>query len=146
MYKLKPQQQSESDVKRDVLRLLELHPQVAIVWRQNTGAHTFKDSNGKRRFVRYGFVGASDIMGMLRGGRFFSIETKRQDYKPQGEKQKQHLVRQLEFLRDVNNCGGLGILADDWTTVLGCIDDKDNAKAMAEWIEEKLQQLDVNAV
>lgn len=138
MYKLRAKPIAESEVLRDVMKLLNHHSQVALVWRQNTGAHSFRDDNGRKRFVRYGFVGASDIMGMMRGGSFFAVETKKQDYKPQGEKQKHHFIDQLEFLCKVNRAGGLGVLADDWQIVSRCIDNPADAARMAWELEEKL--------
>jgi len=40
-----------------------------FAYRQNTGAAEYQDKAGKKRFVRYGKAGASDIVGIMPGGR-----------------------------------------------------------------------------
>lgn len=49
----------------------------AFVWRSNTGSAMF----GKR-FVRFGQPGVADVIGVLPGGRFLAVETKREGGKP----------------------------------------------------------------
>ena len=55
----------------DVLRFLRKHPNVAVVWREQSGLFQMDD-----RPIRVGTVGKPDIIGMLRGGVFFAIEVK----------------------------------------------------------------------
>jgi hypothetical protein len=65
-------QHPEQGVLNAVLKVLRMHPKVALVWRINSGAYKMPDG----RFVRFGFVGCPDIQGMLVGGRTFMIEVK----------------------------------------------------------------------
>jgi hypothetical protein len=46
-----------------------------IAWRNSTGCARYKGPGGPR-FVRYGLPGSGDILGILPGGRFLSIQTK----------------------------------------------------------------------
>ena len=55
----------------EVLKALRSHPAVAWCERQNTGA--YKDG---QRFIRYGWPGCSDSLGMLKDGRFLAVEVK----------------------------------------------------------------------
>ncbi len=60
-------------LERDVLRacLDYLKARNIFAWRVNTGAMR----RGKR-YVRFGFPGVSDIIGILPGGRFLAVECK----------------------------------------------------------------------
>jgi len=72
-------------------------------WRNNTGAMALGGDDGtKKRFVRYGIKGASDILGVLPGGRFLAAEAKVGRNKLTGH--------QKDFLHAVNDSGGLGIV------------------------------------
>lgn len=56
--------------------------------------------------VRFGLVGSADILGVQKGtGKFIAIEVKRPDmsYKP--------TEKQLEFLREIRDYGGLAGIA-----------------------------------
>lgn len=68
-----------------------------FAWRNNTGATKIGD-----RFIRFGMKGASDILGVLPGGRFLAVECKM----PKGKTSE----AQDEFLAGVNASGGLGIV------------------------------------
>jgi hypothetical protein len=72
-------------------------------YRQNTGAAEYEDKTGKKRFVRYGKLGASDIVGLLPGGRFIAVECK-----APGGRLSEH---QAEFLQDIERMGGLAVVA-----------------------------------
>lgn len=63
-------------------------------WRNNTG---------RRGYVQFGKIGSGDFLGVLPGGRFLSIETKRKDEK--------ETPKQIEFREDVNFNGGLAFVA-----------------------------------
>lgn len=91
----------ETDIVQAVLELCEHHPKVAKVWRQNTGGAKY-EYQGKARYVKFSFPGASDIMGVLKGGRFFAFEVK----KP-GE---DATAEQASFLMTVARHGGLAIV------------------------------------
>lgn len=62
----------ESAILAAVLKILRYHPKVAMVWRANSGA--YKTDAG--RYIRFGFPGCSDILGILMGGRLLAVECK----------------------------------------------------------------------
>lgn len=72
------------------------------VWRQNTGAAMY-EHNGKSRFIRYGYPGISDIIGMTKQGRFLAIEVKQSG--------KQATALQQQFLNEVTASGGIAFVA-----------------------------------
>jgi hypothetical protein len=61
----------ESGVLKAVLATLEMHPKVAWVARINSGMF-----HVEQRFIKAGFKGCSDILGMLKGGRLLAVECK----------------------------------------------------------------------
>jgi hypothetical protein len=86
-----------------VKAVLEYLPLIGVVaWRNNTGAVS-ATHKGRQRFVRFGIKGASDIFGILPGGRFLAVECKIGRNKPTNE--------QEAFLQMVTNQGGVAILA-----------------------------------
>ena len=68
-------------------------------WRNSTGAVRI----GPERFMRFGKVGSSDILGCLPGGRFLAVEVKA----PSGRLSPE----QAEFLDKIQSLGGLAIVA-----------------------------------
>ena len=64
-------------------------------------------------FRRLGQKGMSDILGVLKGGRFVAIEVKIKPNKPTAD--------QLAFLQKVRNTGGIGIVAYSLDDVLEII-------------------------
>lgn len=85
-----------------------LHAWGIFAWRHNTGGYLKKwgrkDGSEGQNFIRYGYPGSGDIVGMtLKTGRFFSVETKT----PEGELQ----ANQIEFRDNVRQHGGLYIVA-----------------------------------
>ena len=95
----------EGDLIRAILEYLELRGIMA--WRNNKGATPYiNEATGRRRYVKFGGKpGASDIFGVLQGGRFLAIETKIRPRKPTPD--------QRMFMIDVNAAGGLAFPA--WT-------------------------------
>lgn len=91
----------ERDILRACLSYLSAHPKVAFVFRANTGLVSTPDG---RRF-KAGFKGCSDILGMLKGGRFLACEVKREGGQVTDD--------QAAFLGRVNADGGLGFIARD---------------------------------
>jgi hypothetical protein len=92
----------EGAVVKACLEFLELRGIYA--YRQNTGAAEYQDKAGKKRFVRYGKKGVSDIIGVLPpGGRFIAVECKA----PNGRLSE----HQIEFLNDIERMGGLAVVA-----------------------------------
>jgi hypothetical protein len=91
----------EGAVVKACLEYLELRGVYA--YRQNTGAAEYQDKAGKKRFVRYGKPGVSDIIGVLPGGRFLAVECKA----PGGRLSEY----QINFLNDIERMGGLAVTA-----------------------------------
>lgn len=74
-----------------------------FAWRQNRGAMG-GEYKGKRRFVRFGPPGQSDILGLIPPhGRFLAIEVKRVGEDPTDDQQR--------FLDRVTAAGGLAFAA-----------------------------------
>ena len=69
-----------------------------FVWRNNTGSCKI----GKR-YIRFGYIGSSDILGICPDGRFLAVECKRE---------KGGIVSQNQkiFLAEINARGGVGII------------------------------------
>ena len=78
-----------------------------FVWRSNTGSVTssYKDKAGrtKSRFIRFGFKGVSDIIGISKNGTMIAIEAKVGYNKP--------TQFQKDFLESVKDRGGIAIVA-----------------------------------
>ena len=68
-----------------------------MAWRNNTGALKVG-----RRFVRFGFPGSSDILGILPNGQFLAVECKR-------EKGGKLSDKQVEFLSRIKENGGVAV-------------------------------------
>lgn len=73
---------AEADVLKEVLATLEIHPRVAWVARINTGMFQVEG-----RFIKAGFRGCSDIIGMLKGGRLLAVECKSSKGKESADQQ-----------------------------------------------------------
>ena len=96
---------SEASIQRDILDYLEACPKVRWVRRINTGA-----VRKGGRYIRFGFVGCSDVIGMLKGGRFFAVEVKKPGEEPTPEQQ--------QFIDMTNEGGGLAFWADSLDQVI----------------------------
>ena len=75
-FRLKPLVPSEHQIQSACLEYLAVCPRVAWAERMNTGAINIPVPGGKDRFIRFGFPGCSDIIGMLKDGRFLAVEVK----------------------------------------------------------------------
>lgn len=105
----------ESQVLRSVLHALRLHPKVARAWRNNTGGAYLAARNGGKQFVQFGFKGAPDICGFLKGsGRALFIECKRPSTKPSSEQQS--------FLDEASRAGCVAFVARDISDVFTALD------------------------
>jgi hypothetical protein len=71
-------------------------------WRNSTGAVRIAPG----RFMRFGKVGSSDILGILPGGRLLCVECKAPDGRLSPE--------QKQFLADVRELGALAVVARGW--------------------------------
>ncbi len=108
----------EQDLLKVVLEFLELDERIAWAKRMNTGAAVgyYEDKLGRkrRRFVRYGFKGLSDILGQAADGRLIAFETKRP-----GETASDD---QLAFIELVNRFGGIAGVVYSLDEVLKLLD------------------------
>lgn len=84
----------------EVLKALKAHP--AVVWceRMNSGA-----ARVGNRFIRFGFTGCPDVLGMLRDGRLLGVEVK----SPTGKLRPEQAV----FLERIRGAGGVAFMARD---------------------------------
>lgn len=89
----------------EVLKALRHHPAIAWAERQNTGA-----AQVGGRFVRFGWRGCSDVIGMLKDGRLLAVEVKAPSGKLRAE--------QAEFLSLVRRFGGVAFVARNAADVL----------------------------
>jgi hypothetical protein len=69
-----------------------------------------RKSIGNGRFVRFGWQGCSDLLGMMRDGRWLAVECKAAKGKLRAE--------QAEFLSLMRRCGGVAFVAHDCRDVL----------------------------
>lgn len=89
----------------EVLKALRAHPAVSWCERMNSGA-----ARVGGRFVRFGFVGCPDVLGMLRDGRLLGVEVKA----PKGKLRPEQAI----FLERINDAGGVGFVARDCRDVM----------------------------
>ena len=95
----------EAAALHEVLLALRNHPSVCWVERMNSGA--VKVGN---RFIRFGFKGCPDVLGMLRDGRMLGVEVKSKTGRLSPE--------QAIFLEQINSNGGVGFLARNCMDVI----------------------------
>lgn len=118
-FKLKPLVPSEHQVQTACLQYLAVCPSVAWAERMNTGAVKIPAIDGKPpRFVRYGFPGCSDILGMFIDGRLLAIEVKSQTGRVTNEQQK--------FLNLVAENKGVSLIARSVDDVMAVIEKEYN--------------------
>ena len=90
-------------------------------WINNTGAYKVdedKKARKKSRYIRFGIVGSSDILGCLPpSGRILAVECKTGRGKP--------TKVQLSFLQMVNDAGGLGIVVYELDELIAAIERTD---------------------
>ena len=91
---------NESAIQTQILGYLRLAR--IFAWRNNTRTVFVAG-----RPLKFGIEGGGDIIGILPGGRFLSIEVKR----PGGTTAKKRAEKQREFLDTINKSGGLAITA-----------------------------------
>jgi hypothetical protein len=120
----RPPRVSGSTLNRWVIAHLQLRGCVA--WRQNSGAATFGEGE-RRRFVRFGFPGLSDVIGWTPDGRFLAVEGKvLDDLSPQ----------QQGFLDMVRRAGGIALVVkpDNFQSL---IDDALGVPANERWTQRE---------
>lgn len=112
IFKLRPWEPNEADVLASILQALPYYRNVSWFSRMNSGAYVVGEGKDKR-FIRYGFEGCPDILGMMKGGRMLCIEVK----KPSGRLRE----AQAAFISKVSSQGGVAFVArsvDDLRTFL----------------------------
>lgn len=92
----------------EVLKALRAHPAVSWAERQNTGSARIGG-----RFIRFGWLGCSDVIGMLTNGKFLAVEVKG----PAGRLRPEQAV----FLERINEAGGVGFIARDCRDVINAL-------------------------
>jgi len=90
----------EGRIKATCLRYLERRNIYA--WNNTTGAVQVRPG----KFLRFGKVGSSDIIGLLPDGRFLAVETKAPDGRVSPE--------QLAFLEKIRGLGGVAVVVRSW--------------------------------
>jgi hypothetical protein len=80
-----------------------------FAWRNNTGSYK---PEGTRRYVKFGYRGSADILGITGDGRMVACECKAGKGKLSSY--------QTAFLDEVRRRGGIGIVVreDDWQQVI----------------------------
>jgi hypothetical protein len=92
----------EGAILRSILEYLAIRQ--VFAWRMNTGAGKLIDgARHTSRFVRFGFPGCSDIIGILDDGRWLAIEVK----SPTGKATQEQLI----FLAEIAKRGGVAFIA-----------------------------------
>lgn len=99
----------------EVLQALRGNPAVAWVERQNTGA-----AKVGGRFIRFGWRGCSDLIGMLKDGRLLAVEVKA----PGGRLRPE----QAEFLSLVRRFGGVAFVARNAAEVIASLSESTKDK------------------
>lgn len=106
-FRLTRPEPKEADVLSAVLTCLSYHPRVVWHARMNTGAGKIvrgrKGQQTVSQFLRWGFPGCPDVLGMLQGGTLLACEVKR----PSGDLTPD----QRAFLQKVREAGGVAIVA-----------------------------------
>lgn len=92
----------EAAILASILQALNFYPRVSWAHRFNSGAYAVGEGKS-RRYIRFGFEGCPDILGMLFGGRMLAIEVKPRLGKVSDA--------QEAFLHMVNANGGVGFVA-----------------------------------
>ena len=111
--KLTRPEPAEAAILASVLQALNFYPSVIFAHRFNSGAYVVGEGKA-RRFIRFGFPGCPDILGMIRGGRMLCIEVK----SPTG-KLTDHQERFLDMVRANGGVGFVARSIDDLKEHLG---------------------------
>lgn len=111
-----PNAEYESDIQRDIIAMLRVHPKVASVERHNSGTAMEIDSDGNKRFVRYNTVykvrgvrmRKVDIDCTLINGKRFVCEVKKPPFtRPRDQRE----YEQENYINHVRAATGYGLFA-----------------------------------
>ncbi len=95
----------EKTVKQKIREALRADPRVAFVWNEISGQYGD---------LRVGFVGKPDLLGMLKTGQLFAIETKREKGGILSEAQ----AACLQFIRDNGGRAGVARSVDEAIAII----------------------------
>lgn len=105
-FKLKPPEPNESQVMQAVRAALQWHHKVAHIWRINSGSAWLPGKGGNKRPVKFhDITGCSDLIGILRDGRWLAVECKRPSTR------KDTTDEQRTFLDRIRAAGGVAFVA-----------------------------------
>lgn len=90
----------EKNVLNSCIQYLTLKGYVVI--RNNTGAFVSQNQNGKKRFIRFGQAGSSDIIACSKDGKFVAVECKSDTGRV--------TPYQSDFLRRVKSNNGIAVI------------------------------------
>lgn len=106
----------EVDITRVIIDGLRRHPAVCRIDRSNTGAGRLMQHGKPGRFIRFGFVGQSDISGVSVDGRVIAIEVKRRTTR------KNLSAEQRAYLDQVKKAGGLAGVATCYAEAVAIVE------------------------
>lgn len=103
-FRLTIQEPTEAQVMRAVMTALRYHRAVAWVKRLSSGAGKLQYLDGSTsRWLRFGWIGAPDLIGQMKDGRLLAVEVKR----PSGQVSSD----QQAFIDLVRRFGGVAFIA-----------------------------------
>lgn len=91
---------SERSILREIVGYLKwLESAGKLYWiRNNSGAFVLESEKYRKRFVRFGRQGSSDLIVFLKGGRTIFFEVKRKNgYQTQAQKEFEQTIRALGY-------------------------------------------------
>jgi len=114
---------SESDIVKEILDGLKLYfRRSGMFWRQNNTGTFLGVAKGKRKYSFHGLKGVSDILGILKNGRFVAIEVKTLSaFKKKDNNLSEH---QIEFLKNIEELNGIAICACRFEDVKNILNEK----------------------
>ena len=113
--KIKKTKRLEADSLAEVLQAFRTHYAVAWVRRQNTGA-----AKVGGRFIKFGWTGCTDVLGMMKDGRLLAVECKR----PKGGKLSTEQAHFISMVNQFGGCAFVAISAIDVLKNLGDLNDR----------------------
>jgi hypothetical protein len=97
---------TEAQVMASIRTAMQYHPAVAACWRINSGSAWLKGKGGQERPVKFhDIAGCSDLIGILKGGRWLAIEVKRPSTR------NDTTPAQDAFLDRIERAGGVAFVA-----------------------------------
>jgi hypothetical protein len=118
----------ESEIQKQIIDGLRMHPMVGLVERQNSGTAVEQNTDGSNRYIKFstvypvadaGDMRAVDLSVTLKDGRRFAIEVKRGDWRGPTTQRE---AEQENYLRHIERCGGFGMFAVSWDDVARKLD------------------------